>query len=316
MPVVDPAAPPPAAAPAAAPTAAWSGWLPAFRLAGVDVRIHSLAVPVQAAVAFALTDGGTREAFFRFGVLLLMLTVVLLHELSHGIVARAIGLRVLDVRVHAIGGVARIERRPPPRWTPREEWVPALAGPVGNLLVAGLVSAVAAALGLSVAPLAMRSWINDPLSAFVGGNLMLGLVNLVPAFPSDGGRVLRALLARRMSYARATDVAIGVGAVFVAAGVAALFQYAGPRALFGAVPLVLLLAMYGLAERRVATVRAQFQMFCDFVASNSDRFPALAALPRDGYGVPIPNAQILSDPEISAALEAFEKGESRPASAD
>src|SRR5262245_58325194 len=208
MPVVDPAAPPPAAAPAAAPTAAWSGWLPAFRLAGVDVRIHALAVPVQAAVAFALSDSGPREAFFRFGVLLLLLAVVLLHELSHGIVARAIGLRVLDVRVHAIGGVARIERRPPPRWTPREEWLPAIAGPAGNLLVAGVSLGVAAALHRPVAPFSMRSWVGDPLSAFVGGNLLLGLVNLVPAFPSDGGRVLRALLARRVSYLRATVVAI------------------------------------------------------------------------------------------------------------
>src|SRR5262245_23602130 len=183
------------ATPAAPPhSPAWSGWLPAFRVAGVDVRIHALAVPVQAAVAFALSESGPREAFFRFGVLLLLLTVVLLHELSHGVVARAIGLRVLDVRVHAIGGVARIERRPPPRWTPREEWLPAIAGPAGNLLVAGVSLAAAAALGRSVEPFAMRSWVGDPLSAFVGGNLLLGLVNLVPAFPSDGGRVLRALL--------------------------------------------------------------------------------------------------------------------------
>jgi len=298
---------------AGAPAGGWSGWLPAFRLAGVDVRIHALAVPVQAAVAFALSDSGPREALARFGVLLLLLAVVLLHEMSHGIVARAIGLRVLDVRVHAIGGVARIERRPPSRWTPREEWLPAIAGPVGNLVVAGLAIVVALALGRSVEPFALRSWVGDPLSAFVGGNLLLGLVNLVPAFPSDGGRVLRAVLARRLSYLRATSVALAVGAVFVAAGVAALVLYAGPRALLGAAPIVALLALYGVAERRVAIARARLETFVEFVEANVGRFPALATLRRDGYDVPVPDPAVLDAPEIRAALEAFAAGRSAPA---
>jgi Zn-dependent protease len=133
---------------------------------------------------------------------------VLVHELGHSVVARRLGVRILGIELHFFGGAAKMAT--PPR-TAREEIYIAVAGPVMSFLlgVAGVVAYVA------------TGW--SPLRLLAGMNLVLGVFNLLPALPMDGGRVLRAALSARMGRYRATHVAATVAqSIAVVGGVVAL----------------------------------------------------------------------------------------------
>ncbi len=184
------------------------------RVAGIDVRIHLtfLLLPAYFAMV-AYGRGGASAAIGAVAYTLLVFLCVLLHEFGHALAARRYGIRTADITLWPIGGVARLERMPD---KPLQELVVALAGPAVNVVIA-LVLALA--LGLSGAffrdpgldPDAMQLW-NLPTSLLVA-NIVLVLFNLIPAFPMDGGRVLRALLATRLTYARATQIAATVGQI-------------------------------------------------------------------------------------------------------
>ena len=140
--------------------------------------------------------------------ILLLFVCVVLHEVGHAFAAKAFGINTPDITLLPIGGVARLERMPE---EPVQELIIAVAGPMVNVVIA---------LGLFVAG-GSRGFVDS--STVEGGgfiaqlmtiNIMLVLFNLLPAFPMDGGRVLRALLATRLSYARATQVAATVGQGF------------------------------------------------------------------------------------------------------
>lgn len=134
------------------------------------------------------------------GVLLsvLLFASVLAHELGHSVVARSRGVPIAGIDLHMFGGVAKMTA--PPR-SPNDEIAIALAGPAVSLLLGG------AALGLNAAlPFGLLLWLG-------GANLMLGLFNLLPAIPLDGGRVLRALLAKRRGLLGGTRLAVTVSRV-------------------------------------------------------------------------------------------------------
>jgi Zn-dependent protease len=180
-----------------------------------------------------------------FGVVLLLslFTIVVLHELGHALTARRFGVRTRDITLLPIGGVARLERIPE---DPRQELLIAIAGPAVNVVLAllclggmlviakgsellGLVQSVHEALASLLEPRGETDGLRSlPLLgvAFLAQltlvNIYMVAFNLLPAFPMDGGRVLRALLAMRMEYVRATQVAAAVGQ-----GMAFLFGIAG-----------------------------------------------------------------------------------------
>lgn len=140
-------------------------------------------------------------------------TCVVLHEFGHALMAQRFGISTRDIVLLPIGGVARLERIP--RDPVQELWI-ALAGPAVNVVIAALVGTVLLAVGLVRGDLAG----SFQLEGFTGFLLMLGAVNIVlvmfnmiPAFPMDGGRVLRAILALRLDYGRATDIAARTGQV-------------------------------------------------------------------------------------------------------
>src|SRR6266566_2375127 len=178
------------------------GWsLPIFRIAGIQLRIHVTFVLLIAWLAFGYyAQGGSPAAEGVIFVLLLFLCVVL-HEFGHALAAKAFGINTPDITLLPIGGVARLERMPE---EPKQELLIAVAGPAVNVVIA---------FGLFVAG-GSQAFLN-PSNVEGGGliaqlltiNILLLLFNLLPAFPMDGGRVLRALLATRLSYARATQVA-------------------------------------------------------------------------------------------------------------
>ncbi len=144
------------------------------------------------------------------GVLLsvLLFASILAHELGHSVVARTRGVPIAGIDLHLFGGVAKMAA--PPR-SPSDEIAIALAGPAVSLLIGGAAIAVNAAL-----PMSFLVWLG-------GANLMLGLFNLLPALPLDGGRVLRAMLAKRRGLFAGTRAAVTVSrAIAVLLGVAAL----------------------------------------------------------------------------------------------
>lgn len=130
---------------------------------------------------------------------------VLLHELGHSLVARSYGIRVIDITFWPLGGMARMVEIPE---VPKVEGLVAIAGPAVNFVLAGLGFAVLFGLGAfgSADPGGAVTW-------FIGVNLMLGTFNLVPAFPMDGGRLLRAWFARTTDWLTATEHAVAVGRV-------------------------------------------------------------------------------------------------------
>jgi Zn-dependent protease len=141
---------------------------------------------------------------------------VVLHELGHALMARRFGIQTRDITLYAIGGVARLERMSEKPW---EEFCIALAGPAVNVAIAAIL-VVPATLSLPSVPSAQATLEIAPgqfLLALLWVNGLLVLFNMIPAFPMDGGRVLRALLVSPLGRLKATQVAATLGAVFAMA---------------------------------------------------------------------------------------------------
>lgn len=192
----------------------WS--LPAGRLFGVDLRIHLtfvvllLFVWVTQSVAL-----GTRGAVRGVALVVIIFGCVVLHELGHALVARRSGVAVRSIILLPIGGVTLMEDLGRQNANPARDIRIATAGPLVNLFIAAISGAFILAV-LPQAQLWSRPFVdaaNLPRSLF-WGNIFLGAFNLLPAYPMDGGRILRAYLSERMEYVRATRIAVTVGQGF------------------------------------------------------------------------------------------------------
>ena len=178
------------------------------RFFGIDVDVHLSFLLLLAWVAVgAVADGGTLLAA-AFSVLFLLgvFASVVLHELGHALTARAFGIRTRRILLLPIGGMAQLERMPR---SPTAELLVAMAGPAVSFALGGLLWLSASTLGavLGGALPLVRIFVDSLAYA----NFVLGAFNLLPAFPMDGGRALRAILARKMPYLRATEAAVRVG---------------------------------------------------------------------------------------------------------
>ncbi|HEV2131475.1 MAG TPA: site-2 protease family protein [Longimicrobiaceae bacterium] len=219
------------------------------RIAGIDVKIHLtfLLLLTWIGVTYYLR-GGAPVAIEGLIFILLLFASVLLHEFGHALAARRYGIPTYDITLLPIGGVARLVRMPD---DPRQELVVALAGPAVNV---GIALALLLVLGWVGDPSELVMRLEDPAfsmaAKLTAANLFLVLFNLVPAFPMDGGRVLRAALAMRMNYVRATQIAASIGQ-----GIAFLFGFLG---LFYN-PLLIFIALFvylgASQEAAVAEVR-------------------------------------------------------------
>lgn len=192
------------------------------KLFGIDLYVHGTfwLLPLFVLLGGAAA-GDLASAWFDVAVLLAVFGCVALHEVGHAAAARLYGIRTRDITLYPVGGVASLERMPE---KPLQEIVIALAGPAVNVAIAAGIY-LAVMLGNAL-PAVWVSSSPDIVDAFVGrlfvANVFLCLFNLLPAFPMDGGRVLRAVLSLGMSRVSATRVAVTVGAV-----VAGLFVLAG-----------------------------------------------------------------------------------------
>src|SRR6266700_1528127 len=183
-------------------------------IAGTQVRVHiTFLLFLGWIFAASWVSEGSQAAWAGLAFMVLLFTCVLAHEFGHIFTARAFGVATPDVTLLPIGGLARLERIPE---KPQEELLIAIAGPLVNVVIAyGLVLLAGAHLNMSDLATVESTKVSliDRLAAV---NLFLALFNMIPAFPMDGGRVLRALLASRLGFVRATEIAalIGQGCAF------------------------------------------------------------------------------------------------------
>lgn len=184
------------------PLSPWS-----FRIAtvsGIPIRIHFTFV-----LFLVWLGWPSRGAEGRFALLLVpaIFFCVLLHELGHALTAKRFGIGIKDITLYPIGGIAMLAGRPNAR---QEFWI-TVAGPAVNLVIAGVLFPILLALRLPLPSFQTDMQQQGLLTALLEANLLLFGFNMIPAFPMDGGRILRSLLAMRMDPAKATRIAGGIG---------------------------------------------------------------------------------------------------------
>lgn len=264
-----------AKAPAPRSTHGWAWRI--GRIAGIDLYVHATFVLLLGWIALShvLQGQGAAEALSGVGLIIAVFATVVLHELGHALVAQRFGIGTQDITLLPIGGVARLDRIPE---EPVQELLVAIAGPAVNVALAALFFILAALLDGSIHAGGLQIVGGPFLSKLAYINVGLAVFNLLPAFPMDGGRVLRALLAMRLDYVRATDLAARLGQ-----GFALLFGLLGvffnPVLVFGA----LFVWMGAQQEAGLVHVRSSLQgmtvghaMITDFRALSPDETVAHA----------------------------------------
>jgi Zn-dependent protease len=179
-------------------------------IAGIGVYIHATFLLLVVWLAIGHITAGDTLAGTILGILFVMaiFACVVLHELGHALTARRYGVRTRDIILLPIGGLARLEKIPE---EPRQELWVAIAGPAVNVVIAATIF-LWLWLTSTFLPWEQLEITRGPfLQRLMWVNLILVVFNLIPAFPMDGGRVLRAFLATQMPYTRATQIAASVG---------------------------------------------------------------------------------------------------------
>jgi Zn-dependent protease/CBS domain-containing protein len=230
-------------------------------VAGIGIYVHWTFLILLGFIVYLQMrqeDATVLKAAVSVVFVLVLFGCVVLHELGHALTARRFGIHTLDITLLPIGGVARLERMPD---DPIQELLVALAGPAVNVVIAGLLAVALLAMGAlaSVFDMGTQSFLRiDSVAGFLLQllvvNVILVVFNMLPAFPMDGGRVLRALLATQLSYVQATHIAALVGQAM-----AIFFFVAG---LFTGALMLMFIAIFvylgAQAEARSAELRSVF----------------------------------------------------------
>lgn len=222
---------------------------------GIGIWVHWTFLLLPAWVFLDhLSDGvGYQLAFYAASLLLAVFGCVVLHELGHALMARRFGIRTRDITLYPIGGVARLERMSERPW--EEFWI-AVAGPAVNVVIACVLAGFLllgsgdASAEPTLPTLPGSRFFLDLLVA----NAALVLFNMLPAFPMDGGRILRALLSTFMGRLRATQIAVALGAVL-----ALLLPLASMFLMGGFNPMLLFIGFFVFlaGQQELAMVRFQ-----------------------------------------------------------
>ena len=180
------------------------------RFAGIDLYIHAtfLLLIIWVVILHWIDGRSVRGVVSGVLFVLVLFACVVLHEFGHALTARRFGIPTKDITLLPIGGVSRFERLPEKPW--QEFWM-AIAGPIVNVAI-GLGIWLGLFLTNGFKPVTTLSLTNGPfLERMMVANFALAVFNIIPAFPMDGGRILRALLALRMDHVRATQTAAAIG---------------------------------------------------------------------------------------------------------
>lgn len=233
------------------------------RVSGIDIRVHvTLALVLLLGALQYGKVHGTRGAWFGLLFMMCLFGCVALHELGHSLMAQRLGMRVKEIVLLPIGGMARLSRGPN---TPRHELLIALAGPVVNAALAciGVAVALVAFGPHAVLSEAFRDFhqlgpsFAGLLSGLILANIMLAVLNMVPALPMDGGRVARALMTLVWGGARATLVASVLGQLLAASAIVVAIY--SQQLVFGILGGLVFVAAYN--ERRISRIRIALGRF-------------------------------------------------------
>tara|TARA_R110002096_G_scaffold200639_13_gene384748 strand:+ start:2337 stop:3440 length:1104 start_codon:yes stop_codon:yes gene_type:complete len=234
---------------------AWS--FPIARIFGTQLRIHFTFFFLLAGFGYmGFREGEMTGAIFGVIFAIALFTCVVLHEFGHAFAGRFFGIRTPDITLLPIGGLARLERMPTNPW---HEFVIAVAGPAVNVVIAailGLFLYLNPTYGempegfppLSVSQLMVYMFMV---------NISLVVFNMIPAFPMDGGRVLRSVLASIMPHARATSIAAALGQFLAVLG--GLWAINNPGANFVLIFIAIFIFFAAGREASSAKLRAQIQ---------------------------------------------------------
>jgi Zn-dependent protease/CBS domain-containing protein len=176
---------------------------------GIPIELHLTFILLIAAV-FILSL--PTQQFYTFFLVLFLFIFVVFHELAHSVIARHYGIKVRKIILYPIGGVSEIEEIPD---NPSQEWRMAVAGPLTSLVLGAVL--LVASLIISAQTITFATFAGNTgnfLTDLAILNILLGVFNLIPAFPMDGGRVFRALLAERLKFSDATRYAVYLGKIF------------------------------------------------------------------------------------------------------
>lgn len=229
----------------------WS--LKVAHVAGTDVYVHAtfFALLAWIGVVDGLEKGSIAAAAAAVAFTTMLFVCVVLHEFGHASMSRRFGIQTRDIVLYPFGGVGHLERIPD---VPSQEFLIALAGPAVSLSIALVLFAVVRILGGTPHLEDVSGGNTSVAERLILINIALAAFNLLPAFPMDGGRVLRALLAMRLDYARATELAARVGQAM-----AVLFAIVGAWLN----PLLILIALFvwvgATGEAALAQVRQRLQ---------------------------------------------------------
>lgn len=223
-------------------------------VAGIGIFLHwTFLVLVAAIFAFYYVQSESLgAALVGMALIMAVFACVVLHELGHALTARRFNVPTRSITLYPIGGLARLERIPAEPM--REFWI-AIAGPAVNLLIALVLAVFIGVTGDSFAPRALSDPGGNVMGTLMWLNLALAGFNLLPAFPMDGGRVLRSLLALKQDYAQATQTAANVGQ-----GMAILFGLVG---LIYFNPVLLFIALFVYVGAQQESRQAIFRTFTE-----------------------------------------------------
>ena len=244
----------------------WSLYLGS--LGGTEIRIHvTFLLFLVWLGAIYYRRGGADAAWQGTIFIVILFLCVLLHELGHVFAARRYGVKTRDVTLWPFGGIASMERMPE---KPSQELIVALAGPAVNVVIA---AALLVWIGPQLNPENLTQIENPAVSMaakVAGANIILVLFNMIPAFPMDGGRVLRALLAMRMGNARATEVAATIGQGFaVVFGILGIFYN----------PMLIIIAVFIFLAASGEASHAQLKAVAQGALVSDAMITAFQALP-------------------------------------
>lgn len=202
------------------------GWsIALFRLFGIRLEIHATFLLLLAYVGYeGWRAAGALGLAASVLFVVMIFACVVLHELGHSLVAKRFGIGVSRIMLLPIGGMALFDSIPR---QPAKELAITAAGPAVNFLIVALLLPFSNWREFSLGALSVPLDASGVADALVVVNLIMGLFNLLPVFPMDGGRILRALLATRLPYTRATFLAARIGQVLALAGAAAVLLLGG-----------------------------------------------------------------------------------------
>ena len=180
------------------------------KIFGIDLKISItfLFLLLWVALSSLLNGASLGVALTELLFIIALFVLVILHELGHALTAKRFGINTQDITLLPIGGLARLEKMPE---DPKQEFLVAIAGPMVNLFIGGLLFLGLLITGFFSQPLSLGLIDQNLWMRLLTANITLFLFNLIPAFPMDGGRVLRSLLSLRMDPVKATSIAANIG---------------------------------------------------------------------------------------------------------